>query len=116
MVILGESGTGNELAAAAIHRRSPCQDGPLIKVNCAALNPALLESELLGHEKGTGAERLRKGRFEAAHSGSLFLGVPDQCHTHRPAGPALAPQGHPAFGAGLKPAPEPTLGPAHHRL
>ena len=73
-LILGETGTGKDVIAKAIHNSSP-RNGPLITVNCAAIPSELLESELFGHEKGsfTGAEKLRKGKFEQSSGGSMFL-------------------------------------------
>ncbi|RUO25794.1 phage shock protein operon transcriptional activator [Aliidiomarina minuta] len=75
VLIIGERGTGKELIAARLHFLSQRWDQPYIKLNCAALNETLLETELFGHESGafTGASKRHEGRFERAHSGSLFL-------------------------------------------
>ncbi len=75
VLILGESGTGKEVIANLIHRLSPRQNAPFIKVNCAAIPEGLLESELFGHEKGafTGADKAKPGLFEMADGGSIFL-------------------------------------------
>jgi two-component system response regulator AtoC len=74
-LILGESGTGKELAAELIHRRSRRQDGPFVKLNCAAIPDTLIESEMFGYEKGafTGAHERTIGKFEQADGGTLFL-------------------------------------------
>lgn len=75
VLITGESGVGKEVVATLIHHNSLRRQGPLVKVNCAALSPSLIESELFGHEKGafTGATQQRIGRFEQAQRGTIFL-------------------------------------------
>jgi len=75
VLLLGETGTGKELLANALHMASPRRGGPFVKVNCGGLPESLLDSELFGHEKGafTGAIALKRGRFERAHGGTIFL-------------------------------------------
>ncbi|HKA55509.1 MAG TPA: phage shock protein operon transcriptional activator [Candidatus Binatia bacterium] len=75
VLLIGERGTGKELAVSRLHYLSQRWQGPLVALNCAALSPTLIEAELFGHEEGafTGATRRRAGRFEAAHGGTLFL-------------------------------------------
>jgi transcriptional regulator with GAF, ATPase, and Fis domain len=75
VLIVGETGTGKEVIANAIHRQSPRHNEPFIKVNCGAIPENLIDSELFGHEKGafTGAVAQKRGRFERAHKGTIFL-------------------------------------------
>src|SRR5438067_433780 len=75
VLLIGESGTGKELLAAHIHGHSPFSSGPFVKVNCAAIPTELIETELFGHEKGsfTGATATRRGKFELADGGTIFL-------------------------------------------
>jgi transcriptional regulator with GAF, ATPase, and Fis domain len=82
VLLLGETGTGKEVIAGAIHHLSPRKDGPFVKVNCGAIPETLMDSELFGHEKGafTGALSLKRGRFERANGGTIFLDEVGELH------------------------------------
>ena len=75
VVVEGETGTGKELVARALHHQSARKEGPFVAINCAGIPETLLESELFGYERGafTGADRTRPGKIELAHGGTLFL-------------------------------------------